>query len=561
MINKQSIMSMLERCKSMREVKQVHSLMITSSLITQTIRLSKLIDSCVHPHSGDLQHALSIFVRLHSPSLYIWNSMLRAFSTSQQPQTTLSFYKDLQRSGLSPDHFTFPFALKVCAEMPDRTTGRCIHARVVKGGYEHDVYVNVALMRMYACCGDVVCAKSLFDADGDPNVVAWTTMIAGYVDSGRAREAISLFKEMEAEEITPNEITMVHLLAACAQTRDLETGAWIHARLKCSKTQPIRYNVVLATALVDMYARCGSLRAAREVFDEMRERNEVTWNVMISGYNQYGRSEDVWGMYRGMCGSGLRPDKVTLLSLLGVCGNKGALSLGQGVHGYVEKTAGGGSRDVEVGTSLMDMYTKSGDTESAVRVFNGLKSRGDVVAWTSMIMGLARNGDGKKALEMFEEMNERGVRPDGITFIGVMSACSHAGMVDEGRKWFDSMRDVYGVRPEVEHYGCIVDLLSRAGRLQEAEGLVRAMPMEPSMQIWGSILSGCESHGEVEVAERIGCQLAEFDPGGSGVYVLLSNVYAGAGRWLGVERSRKLMWRRGVKKNQGMSSLEVKGSW
>ncbi|XP_039121037.1 putative pentatricopeptide repeat-containing protein At3g05240 [Dioscorea cayenensis subsp. rotundata] len=527
--------------------------MITTTLITHPIPLTKLIHSSL---SADLHHAhaLSIFLHLHNPSLHLCNSMLRAFSTSQHPSTTLSLYKHLHRLGLSPDHFTFPFALKVCAEMPDRTTGRCIHSRVVKTGYQFDAYVNATLVRMYACCGDVECARSLFDAEKDPNVVAWTTMIAGYVANGRACEAIALFKEMVEMGITPNEITMVHVLGACAHARDLETGRWVHARTRSMG----RCNVVLGTALVDMYARCGSLRIAREVFDEMRERNQVTWNVMISGYNQYEKFDDVFRMFRGMCEAGLRPDKVTLLSLLGACGGNGDLSLGQGVHGYVEKVNGGCWSDEELGTSLLDMYIKSGDTESAVKVFRGLKRR-DVVAWTSMIVGLAMNGDGKKAVKMFKEMSNEGVRPDGVAFVGVMSACSHAGMVDEGRKLFDSMQTVYGVRPEVEHYGCMVDLLSRAGRLQEAEGLLKMMPMAPSMQIWGAMLSGCESYGEVQVAERVRDQLAEFDPGGSGVYVLLSNLYAGAGRWVGAEGVRELMWRRGVKKNLGLSSLQLKG--
>ncbi|KAM0941523.1 putative tetratricopeptide-like helical domain superfamily [Dioscorea sansibarensis] len=555
MTNKQSVISKLEACKSIRQVKQVHSLMITTSLITHPIPLTKLVHFSLHPFSGDLHHALSIFLHLHAPSLHLCNSMLQAFSTSQHPHTTLSLYKHLQRLGLSPDHFTFPFALKVCAEMPDRTTGHCIHARVVKTGYELDAYVNTTLIRMYACCGDVKCARFLFDAEKDPNVVAWTTMIAGYVANERAREAIALFKKMIVAGITPNEITMVHVLGACAQARDLETGRWVHARTRSIG----RCNVVLGTALVDMYARCGSLRLAREVFDEMRERNQVTWNAMIGGYNQYERFEDVLRMFRGMCEAGLRPDKVTLLSLLGACGGRGDLSLGQGVHGCVEKVNGSCWIDEELGTALMDMYIKSGDTESAVRVFGGLK-RKDVVAWTSMIVGLAMNGDGKKAVKMFEEMSDSGVRPDGAAFVGVMSACSHAGMVEEGRGWFDLMQTVYGVRPEVEHYGCIVDLLSRAGRMREAERLVRTMPMAPSLQIWGAILSGCESYGEVEVAERVRDQLAEFDPGGSGVYMLLSNLYAGAGRWVGAEGVRELMWRRGVKKNLGLSSLQVKGS-
>lgn len=397
-------------------------------------------------------------------------------------------------------------------------------------------------------------ARCLFEKATNRNVVSWTTMIAGYVNNGQATEAIRMFSVMELEGVVPNEITMVHVLVACAQCRDLETGRWVNRRLHQLGIDPMSSNVVLASALLDMYARCGSLKTAREMFEKMPHRNEVSWNTMIGAYNQYGRSNEVFELFKEMCGAGIKPDKVTLLSLLGVCAGKGAMVLGHCIHACVVKTGGG--KDVAICTSLMDMYAKIGDIQSAFRIFGSLEER-DVLAWTSVIICLAMHGHGKEAVDLFREMQQEGVAPDHITFIGVLTACSHAGMVDEGYKYFESMRNDYGIRPMMEHYGCAVDLLSRAGRLEEAEMLVKSMPCQPSATIWGSILRGCEIHGNLDLAERIGNQIMEFDPQGSGIYVLLSNTYAGAGRWEGVDKVRRLMWQNRLRKTHGSSSVEV----
>ncbi|KAF9605520.1 hypothetical protein IFM89_017539 [Coptis chinensis] len=445
--------------------------------------------------------------------------------------------KEMQVLGYTPDHFTFPFVLKACAAVLDIRFGKCVHSRIFKNGYESDLYSSTSLMHVYVCCADLGSGEKLFEESPKWNVVGWTTLIAGYVNNDRASDAIRVFKEMECEGVEPNEITMVNVLVACAQCRDLETGRWVHERVWRIGFDP-RSNVILGTAMLDMYAKCGSLNVARALFNEMPERNVVAWNSMIGAYNQYGRANDTLKLFVDMQFAGFSPDEATLLSLFGSCAHLGALRLGQGLHACVEKT--NFAEDVAVGTSIMDMK--------------------DVTAWTSMITGFAMHGHGEEALHLFTEMLRDGsVTPDHITFIGVLTACSHAGLVDEGYKHFNSMRNVFGLVPLEDHYGCMVDLLSRAGNLMEAESLVKAMPIKPNMAVWGALLNGCEIHDNVDLAEKVENHIMELKPRDGGVYVLLANIYAKAGRWEGVKRVRDLIRRKKCGRTYGSSSIELRG--
>ncbi|XP_043726062.1 putative pentatricopeptide repeat-containing protein At3g05240 isoform X2 [Telopea speciosissima] len=544
------ILHLLERCRSMRELKKIHGLMITTSLIRDIISLSRLVDFCANSDSGDPGYAALVFLQIDRPSVYIWNSLIKGSSNGKNPDDALSMYRKMQRRGYSPDHFTFPFVLKACALINDRNYGMCVHDRIVKTGFESDLYASISLIHMYASCTDMEASEKLFEKIPKWNVVSWTTLIAGYVNNNQAGKAVNVFKEMELQGVQPNEITMVNVLVACAQARDLETGRWVHQRVRQNS------NVILSTAIVDMYAKCGYLKVARDLFDKMPRRNVVAWNSMIGAYNQYDRSHEALSLFADMQNARLTPDETTLLSVLGACAHHGTLCLGQGIHAYIEKTHIG--TDVVIGTSLMNMYAKTGETQSSLQIFNGLQKK-DVTAWTSMIIGLAMHGRGGEALKLFKEMQrDKDVKPDHITFIGVLCACSHAGLVNEGQELFHSMSIVYGIAPTVQHYGCMVDLLSRAGHLTEAERLVESMPIEPNISIWGALLNGCEVHNNVNLADRVGNHILQLKPHGGGVYVLLFNIYAKAGRWQAVEMAREVMKLKGIEKTHGCSYIEEK---
>ncbi|KAI9187069.1 hypothetical protein LWI28_024052 [Acer negundo] len=367
--------------------------------------------------------------------------MIKGYSNSDTPDESLLLYRELLQRGQSPDHFTFPFVLKVCSIVYDHDYGKCVHNHVLKTGFEVNVYVYTSLLNMYACC--MRSGLKVFDEIPKWNVVAWTSLISGYVNNDCARP----------------------------RSRDLGTGKLVHSRVCQLGYDPFvsscNPNLVLATAIFDMYAKCGNLNTARDLFDKMPKRNLVAWNSMIAGYNQYGQAEEALGVFSDMFVSGFDPDKATFL--------RRDLALGQSFHTYVPKM--NICKDVAIGTALVDMYAKFGDAESAQKVFSELKTK-DRMAWTSMIIGLTMHGHGEEALSTFKRMQEvASVIPDQITYIEVLCACSHVGLVEEGQRHLTEMRNVYGIEPTIEHYCCMVDLLSRAGRFKEAERLVEQMPI------------------------------------------------------------------------------------
>ncbi|KAG9456663.1 hypothetical protein H6P81_001171 [Aristolochia fimbriata] len=562
MRNHNALLSSLERCKTMKQLKQLHGLMITTSQVRHVIPLSRLIDFCVNPATGDLHYAQTIFLQIDHPSVYMWNSMIRGFSyDDRQQERVLLMYETMKRLDYLPDHFTFPFVLGACAKIPSLEYGECVHDRIMKTGFYADSYVSGSLIHMYVSCADMESGKKVFEEIPLKNVVAWSTLIDGYVNNGRASEAVKVFDEMTLIGIEPNEITMVNVLVACAQSRDLETGKRVH-NLICEgvagsgkPNSKWSSNVVLSTALQDMYAKCGSLRHARQLFVNLPCRNLVSWNSMIGAYNQYGRATEALRLFSRMSVEGVKPDKVTLLSLMGACSQIGHLLAARSIHAYIEKY--GTDKDLAINTSLLDMYVKTGDTNSALRVFDGLGQK-DVKTWTSMITGFGMHGHGKEALQLFKDMVRDGVMPDYITYIGVLFSCSHAGLVEEGRQHFNSMRKEYGITPSIEHYGCMVDLLSRRGYLAEAETMIASMPVQPNTAIWGALLRGCETYGNADIAKRVGDQITQLNPHGNGIYVLLSKIYAREGVWRVVEMARQLMKRRGVSKTCAYSYVEMK---
>ncbi|XP_015875192.2 putative pentatricopeptide repeat-containing protein At3g05240 [Ziziphus jujuba] len=555
-----TILHLLETCKSMVELKQLHSLMITSSITKNTIRLSRLIDFCANSKSGDLQYAKSVFYQIDEPSVYIWNSMIKGHSNGDNPFEALFVYREMLQRGYSPDHFTFPFVLKACSIITDHRYGKSVHSYILKAGFELNVYVSTALLHMYVSCADVEAGLKVFNLIPKWNVVAWASLIAGFVNNNRAKEAIKVFKDMVRWKVEPNEIVLVNVLVACARSRDIDTGKWVHnylAQIGFDPFMPTKnFNVILATAILDMYAKCGSFKTARVLFDKMPERNLVAWNSMIGAYNQYGRAEEGLRLFFDMQSAGFDPDQATFLGVIGACTHLGALALGQRLHAYILKTTM--DKYIAIGTALVDMYAKIGDAESAWKIFNNLQNK-DVMAWTSMIIGFAMHGNGLEALRTFKMMQEDStIIPDKITYIGVLCACSHAGMIDEGSRHFNAMRNIYGIIPTVEHYGCMVDLFSRAGLFKEAVSLMEEMPVQPNVAMWGALLNGCEIHENVSLTDQVRRGMMEFEPHGGGVYVLLSNIYARVGRWQEVMLARELMKYRKIAKIPGNSSVEMK---
>ncbi|MCL7046828.1 hypothetical protein MKW94_022157 [Papaver nudicaule] len=550
-----SIIHSLETCKSMENLRQIHSIILKTKHFQTQLVWTKLISFCALSPLGDLHYAALVFDKIENPSVNHYNIIIRGFASSAENnslENSLYFFYEMLKNGLVPDNFTIPFILKACAKAKALREGEAIHCYAVKTGVSLDVYVKNTLMRLYAVCGLCHAARILFEGSAQRNLVSWTTLIQAYANAGLSKEAVRVFLEMGESELRADEKTMVIVLSACSKLKDLSLGRKIHRYMSDNM---VNLDVFVGNALVDMYLKCGDVEFACKVFKEMPEKNVVSWNSLIAGLTHQGKFKEV-NEFPRMQSEGVKPDNITLVGVLNSCANLGVLELGEWVHSYVDRNRI--KADGFIGNALVDMYAKCGRIDQASEVFKNMKRR-DVFSYTSMIVGLAMNGKGEKALEFFSEMSTVGIKPNGVTFIGVLSACSHAGLVQEGKRYFKEMSSLYKIEPQIEHYGCMVDLYGRAGFIAEAEEFVRTMPIEPDAFVWGSLLGACRTHGKVELAETILKKLMEIEPEGDGAYVVMSNIYSSANRRKDAIEIRKTMKDRKVKKAPGCSVIELDG--
>ncbi|CAI0629149.1 unnamed protein product [Linum tenue] len=583
-----SPLALLSTCKDIRTLKQIHSLVIRTGLHHNNTQfaLTKLIEFCAVSPFGDLPYALSLFHTVENPDQRIWNHVIRGFALSESPVLAVEFYIRMMVAGLEPNNHTFPFVLKSCAKLGNAHEGKQIHGHVLKLGVDNDPFVHTSLINMYAQNGELGYARSVFDKSPkrDPisytalingygssglvdearklfdempvrDVVSWNAVIAGYIQNRLYEEALAFFEDMVRMRVTPNVSTMLSVLSACANSGSLELGNWVHSWIE---DHGLGSNLRLANGLVDMYAKCGDLERAKNMFDNMETKSVVSWNAMIGGYNHMGCYKEALEIFRRMLESNVDPNEVTLVSILPAVSNSGALTLGKWIHAHIDKNMNKFqlTRNSALSTSLIDMYAKCGDIMAAKRIFDSMEIK-SLASWNAMISGLAMHGFVDMALKLFSRMTNEGFVPDDITFVGILSACNHGGFVELGRKYFFSMVEDYNFTPKLQHYGCMIDLLGKAGLFDEAEILIDDMVVNPDGAIWGSLLGACRLHGRVDLAEMAAKRVFALEPENTGAYVLLSNIYAKAGKWDDVARIRTRINDRGLEKVPGCSSIEV----
>lgn len=479
--------------------------------------------------------------------------MIRGLVSNVCFDDAIEFYGLMRSEGFLPNNFTFPFVLKACARLLDLQLGVKIHTLVVKAGFDCDVFVKTSLVCLYAKCGYLEDAHKVFDDIPDKNVVSWTAIISGYIGVGKFREAIDMFRRLLEMNLAPDSFTIVRVLSACTQLGDLNSGEWIH---KCIMEMGMVRNVFVGTSLVDMYAKCGNMEKARSVFDGMPEKDIVSWGAMIQGYALNGLPKEAIDLFLQMQRENVKPDCYTVVGVLSACARLGALELGEWVSGLVDRNEF--LYNPVLGTALIDLYAKCGSMSRAWEVFKGMKEK-DRVVWNAIISGLAMNGYVKISFGLFGQVEKFGIKPDGNTFIGLLCGCTHAGLVDEGRRYFNSMYRFFSLTPSIEHYGCMVDLLGRAGLLDEAHQLIRNMPMEANAIVWGALLGACRIHRDTQLAELVLKQLIELEPWNSGNYVLLSNIYSANLKWDEAAKVRLSMNEKRIQKPPGCSWIEVDG--
>ncbi|KAL2329119.1 hypothetical protein Fmac_022546 [Flemingia macrophylla] len=521
------ISCMVEQLGSMLEVKQVQAIITKSGLHSHFPFTAKLIFFSAISPMGNLSHAHSLFLQtpMHHP--FLCNTLIRAFSFSPFPLQSLHLYNHMQTSNVLTDHFTYNFVIKACSRAHklvhefgtcDESTlvskGGEVHCTVLKMGFQHDPSIQNSLLYMYSQCGLLHVARHLFDEIRHTSLASWNIMISAYDRVNDSESADCLLESM-----------------------------------------PQR-NVVSWNTLIGRYIRLGDIEGAKRVFQGMPERDVVSWNSMISGCVSIKDYAGALALFSEMQKDEVRPTEVTFISVLGACAETGALKMGSKIHESLKRC--GHRIDGYLGNALLNMYSKCGNLRSAWEVFNGMRIK-PVSCWNAMIVGLAVHGYCEEALQLFSEMERRfgTVRPNRITFIGVLIACSHNGLVDKARWYFDRMVKKYNIIPDIKHYGCMVDLLSRFGLLEEAHQMIKTAPFQNSGILWRTLLGACRTQGNVDLAKVSFQQLAKLECLTDGDYVLLSNIYAEAERWDEVERVRSEMIGLRVPKQVGYSQIDM----
>ncbi|XP_059649549.1 pentatricopeptide repeat-containing protein At2g01510, mitochondrial [Cornus florida] len=452
-ITKQAFTSLLHSHSSHpNHLKQIHSLLLTTGLSVKNSLITQLLTSlCV---LGDMSYARQLFDEMHKPRPFVWNTLIKGYFKNELPNEVASVYRQMHHIDVRPDPFTFPFVVKCCTELSELWVGVAIHAHVLKYGLEFIAMVRTELMVMYVKFGEMGSADYLLESMVEKDLVAWNALISAYAQNGHASRALQLFHQMVVGEIRPDSVTIVSAFSACAHLGCLEIGEEIYG---LARKEGIDINVIVDNARLDMYVKCGSIDMARSLFENMHNRNVISWSTMIGGY--------------------------------------------------------------------------------------------------------AMNGESKKALELFSSMQNERVQPNYVTFLGVLSACTHAGLVKEGWYYFNYMvqSNKKDIKPRKEHYACMVDLLGRSGHLNEAYNFIKSMPIEPDLGVWGALLGACTIHHNVALGQHVADSLFELAPDIGSYHVLLSNMYAAAGRWHCVEKVRLKMKKKGAKKVVAYSSVEFNG--
>ncbi|KHG27413.1 Pentatricopeptide repeat-containing -like protein [Gossypium arboreum] len=456
----------------------------------------------------------------------------------------------MQIEGLVPNQFTYPSILRTCTSVGAFDLGEQIHSQVIKTGFQYDVYVCSVLIDMYAKLGKLETALEILRRLPEEDVVSWTAMIAGYTQHDMFDEALKLFGDMQNQGIQSDNIGLSSAISACAGIQALSQGRQIHAQ---SFLSGFSDDVSIGNALVSLYARCGQRHDAYTAFKKIDKKDNISWNALISGLAQSGFCEEALQVFSQMNTAGVETNLYTFISSVSAAANTANLKQGKQIHARIIKK--GYDLETEVSNALITLYAKCGSIDDAEKEFSEMPEKNEI-SWNAIITGYSQHGSGIRAINLFEKMKQVGVRPNHITFVGVLSACSHVGLVEECLGYFDSMSKEHGLVPKPEHYNCVVDLLSRAGLLCRARKFIEDMPIEPDAIIWRTLLSACAVHKNVDIGEFAAYHLLKLEPQDSASYVLLSNLYAVARKWDSRDCTRQMMKERGVKKEPAQSWIE-----
>ncbi|KAG6480021.1 putative pentatricopeptide repeat-containing protein At5g13230, mitochondrial [Zingiber officinale] len=501
--------------------------------------------------SGHVFDAKKVFDGIVGKDIVAWTGMISCYADNACAEDALQLYSGMIMVGLKPNNFTLTSLIKAAASLSSVALGKTLHGYSIKTSYTLDPYVCGSLLDIYAKYGDIEDARAVFEAVPQNDVILWSFMIARYAQADQNEEALSLFRQMMHASIEPNEYSFSSVLQVCANIRGLNMGRQIHSHVV---KMGLDSEFFVVNALMNVYAKCGNLEASMEIFSCLSNGNDVSWNTLIVGYTQQGFGEDALRLFYQMHIAQVPKTQVTYSSALQACAIIASVEQARQIHSLISKT--NLSDDVVVSNSLIDSYAKCGNIKDARKVFDAMIEH-DLISWNTMICGYAAHSLGNDALSLFHQMKEHNIKPNSVTFVGVLSACSNVGLVHHGLNYFNSMSEEYCINPSMEHYACMVRLLGRSGLLNDAMEFIDQMPVEPNVMVWRALLGACLVHKNIHLGSLCAEKVLEIDPQDETTYVLMSNLYASGRSWEHVALVRKSMRAKGVKKEPGCSWIEI----
>lgn len=544
---------LLKVCGDVGEIrrgKEIHGQLIVNGFSLDLFAMTGVVN--MYAKCGQIEEAYKMFDRMPERDLVSWNTIVAGFAQNGFAELALDLVTRMHEEGRRGDFITIVSILPAVANVGSLRIGKAVHGYAMRAGFDSIVNVSTALVDMYAKCGRVETARLVFDGMKSRNVVSWNSMIAAYVEGGNPEEAMRIFQKMLDQGVEPTNVTIMEALHACADLGDLKRGIFVHKLLDQLK---LGTDVSMTNSLISMYSKCKKVDIAADIFSKLQGKTLVSWNAMILGYAQNGRVNEALNYFCKMRSKNIKPDSFTMVSVIPALAELSVIRHAKWIHALVIRSCF--EKNVFVMTALIDMYAKCGAVGTARALFDMMNER-HVTTWNVMIDGYGTHGLGKAAVELFNKMLEGPTKPNDITFLCAISACSHSGLVEEGIHYFTSMKKDYGIQPVMDHYGAMVDLLGRAGRLNEAWDFIQKMPIEPGITVFGAMLGACKIHKNVELGEKAANRLFELDPDEGGYHVLLANIYAAASLWDKLAKVRTIMEKKGLQKTPGCSLVELK---
>ncbi|XP_038899907.1 pentatricopeptide repeat-containing protein At3g09040, mitochondrial [Benincasa hispida] len=549
-----TLTSIFSACASMQYLdfgRQLHTFMIKNKFASNLFVANALVD--MYAKSGALKEARKQFELMKIHDNVSWNAIIVGYVQEEYNDEAFFMFRRMISNGALPDEVSLASIVSACAKLQEFKGGQQCHGLLVKVGLDTRICAGSSLIDMYVKCGVLLAARDVFNSMPSRSVVSVNALIAGYTMS-HLEEAIYLFQEMQMVGHKPTEVTFAELLDGCDGASLLKLGRQIHCQVM--KWGLLFGSEMVYVSLLCMYMNSQRLSDSETLFSELQyPKSLILWTAFISGYAQNNHYEKALRFYQHMRSENILPDQATFASVLRACAGLSSLQNGQEIHSLIFHT--GFNMDEITCSSLIDMYAKCGDVKSSVQVFHEMRRKNSVISWNSMIVGLAKNGYAEEALEIFNQLEQQqSIIPDEVTFLGVLSACSHAGRVSEGRKIFNMMVNHYQLQPRVDHLGCMVDILGRWGFLNEAEEFINRLGSKADPMLWSTLLGACRKHGDEVRGKRAAEKLMELKPQSSSPYVLLSSIYAASENWKRADSLRREMKLKGVKKLPGYSWIE-----